>query len=173
MLLVIIFAGIYHKAHTGPSFVKFQLLSLFLCNLGGLVFSCSMVKRKFYDSAWTFTWQSFWIVLYYGGNLLSGWFCAYRYLVTSKSIQIAIKKRKDAMEAQEDDKNTPLLESDQPDKHRKGCCRNGQCCSHSGLKCYSCYWMYCLCSSVALWMFDAGTEWDCTYESSDPSTPTV
>ena len=86
MLGAIIFGSVYYKAHTGPSFVKSQLLLLFLCNLGGLVLSCSMVKRNFYDSGWTFTWQSFWITLYYGGNLLSGWFFAYRYLVTSRSI---------------------------------------------------------------------------------------
>ena len=86
MLVVIIFGSIYYKAHTGPSFVKSQLLLLFLCNLGGLVVSCSMVKRSFYDSRWTFAWQSFWIALYYGGNLLSGFFFAYRYQVTSRSI---------------------------------------------------------------------------------------
>ena len=124
MLVAIIFGSIYYKAHTGPSFVKSQLFLLFLCNLGGLVVSCSMIKKNIYDSGWTFTYQSFWITLYYGGNLLSGWFFAYRYLVTSRSISIAVRKRKDTVKAQEDDSNTPLLETD-PNKYRDGCCRNG------------------------------------------------
>ena len=86
---------------------------------------------------------------------------------------MAVRKRKDAMKAQEDG-NTPLLETDQADqtnqtdKYRDGCCRNGNCCSLSGLKCYSCYWMYCLCTTVAFWMFGVKGEWDCKDQSDPP-----
>ena len=86
MLVIIIWFSIHFKIHKAPSFVRTQLILLFLCNLGGLIMSCSMIKRNFFTSTYTFTWQGFWISMYYGANLLSGWCFAYRYLMTSRTL---------------------------------------------------------------------------------------
>ena len=56
MLLIIVIGSIIYKVHTAPGFVRNQVILLGLCNLGGLVMSCSLIKKDFYDSALTFSW---------------------------------------------------------------------------------------------------------------------
>ena len=96
--------------------------------------------------------------LYFAGNLVSGWLFAYRYLMTSRTLSLEVRKKKDA-EAFLANNTTGLINN--KERYRDGCCRNGFCCSLCGLKCFSGCQMSCLCLTVFMWICISAGDWNC------------
>ena len=101
MLMLVLMGSLYYKVWKAPSFVWVQCLTIGLCNLGGLIISSSLITSQFYESGWTFAWQSLWLSMYFGANILGGWFFSYRYLLTARSLSMEVRRRKDAIEITE------------------------------------------------------------------------
>ena len=56
MVMIVLACSIYFKAWTAPRFIWSQLLAIGLCNLGGVIISCSLISSDFYTSNLTFGW---------------------------------------------------------------------------------------------------------------------
>ena len=95
MFMIIVMGSVYFKVWKAPRFLWLQCLLLGLCNLGGLIISSSLIGETIYDSKGNFYWQGTWLGIYFATNLMAGWFFAYRYLLTSRSLKTEVMRRRD------------------------------------------------------------------------------
>ena len=159
MFMLVLMGSLYYKVWKAPSFVWVQCLTIGLCNLGGLIISSSLITSQFYESGWTFAWQSFWLSMYFGANILGGWFFSYRYLLTARSLSMEVRRRKDAIEMTK--VVGKAIEIDNS-RYKDQCCANGNCCNQCGLKCMNGCTMCCLFCTILVWFIISAGNWNCT-----------
>ena len=64
--------------------------------------------------------------MYFGANILGGWFFSYRYLLTARSLSMEVRRRKDAIEMTK--VVGKAIEIDNS-RYKDQCCANGNCCN--------------------------------------------
>ena len=87
MLLTIIVGSCYLKINSAPLFVKKQILMIGLSNLGGLLFAS--FRYDIFETKFYFVCSALFLGLYYAGSLISTYYFAYRYLLTSRKMKLS------------------------------------------------------------------------------------